>query len=407
MASIEGGALGMASGEHFTPKNVGLKYYVVGRGRYAKFYIDPSTDVDMRNVLPLSAHTAFYAMRDAIADETWNAFTKDLTKDADASDDDAFQAFIEVVWKPTVDAYLEAHSGLIGDEHNPQLTSGGVMCFDVRLMKLMARKTKDDGDINGDIGRTRAVELLRMIHTRLNELPREFTQALFRGPKHHGAYEGLMQGSWPDNGADEPFSAAADNDLRYAPAYEGRGPVNGPSYKVFERPWGLVLAVVKPGKREAFDGDADIQALEDGVAGGGVADGGLAGGLAGGTEGPDHDLVGGADFYARTKGSDKHNRFGRPKDIDALQWTTHGKSCVGTRDGLACAWVLSAGEDVAAFSDKLVWVPPLHAGKADGYYADDMADQGSIDKWMSGGFTKTTINPENWGLRSGMILEKI
>lgn len=364
---LQGGNLGMANGEHRDDVDLGgEKFYVVGRGRYRNWQLDApegpeGPQVDMRNVLPLEAPLAFTALRDALQQQNaWQPARAALVQagidaealpaDAEATNENALEAFCKAVWGPTVRGALEAHSGFVPDEHKPQLLSGGRVCFDVKICKLLPRKARDrDADINGDITRTRAIEVLRMLRTRIASWPVELSRVLFRGQAaEDGTYPGIQNGfELPENDADEPFSRLPNDAFRYAPEYEGQpdpatGVPPGPVVQVIENDWGLRVNIIKPAAEEELEG-------------------------------------GEKDMYTVVRGQDAHNRFGTRSELRRLEWLTDGKAFVGLQqldDGSSMieAWKWASSmpqllQPLLAKGRVFVWVPPEHAGRADGYYA--------------------------------------
>ena len=221
----------MRNGEHRRGLHLAAqKYYVVGRARLKGF--DVEEDTDMKHTLPLSAQKVFRAMR-AARPET----VADYNPGGALREKKSFDNFVETVWKPTVLSSIDASSDL---EQGP-----GRYCYDIKVSKLQDRKKRDDDDINGAITRTRAIEILRILRTKLSELPRRLINLLFRGPKVNGRYTGLVVGEYPDNEHDEPFSQNEDKDFLYSRDYDKD---EGPTYETFSKPWGLVVVVVKPGQ---------------------------------------------------------------------------------------------------------------------------------------------------------------
>lgn len=268
---VEGGAsIGMKNGEHRTPDGRldGQKYYVIGRARYRALEVAPNP-ANMLNVMPLMALDAFAAMRQTIrakSSATWatvrSAFC-DAHPEAPAgppTDRKALSGFVHGIWAPRVKATLEAHQGFVSEgQHTPLLDSGGYFCFDVKLCKLMKRRDRTmDQDINYDITRVRAIEVLRILRTKFAELPEAFRNAFFRGPADaDGNYNGIPQDAqWPLNDRDEPYATSADDDFTYAESYGG--PDRAPTWRVVEKEWGLVLLMIKPGR------EADADAYEFG-----------------------------------------------------------------------------------------------------------------------------------------------
>jgi hypothetical protein len=228
---MEGGLIGMRNGEHRRGLHLAAqKYYVVGRARLKGFDVDE--DTDMKHTLPLSAQKVFRAMR-AARPET----VADYNPGGALREKKSFDNFVETVWKPTVLSSIDASSDL---EQGP-----GRYCYDIKVSKLQDRKKRDDDDINGAITRTRAIEILRILRTKLSELPRRLINLLFRGPKVNGRYTGLVVGEYPDNEHDEPFSQNEDKDFLYSRDYDKD---EGPTYETFSKPWGLVVVVLKPGQ---------------------------------------------------------------------------------------------------------------------------------------------------------------
>jgi hypothetical protein len=230
---MEGGLIGMRNGEHRRGIHLSAqKYYVAGRARYRGFDVKDD-DTNLKETLPLSASTVFDAMRTAknTTLDDWHTGQGPVTRRK------SFNNFVETVWTPTVVANLEASSGL---DQGP-----GRYCYDIKISKLQNRKKRDDDDINGSITRTRAIEILRLLRTKLSQIPDKLSKILFRGPKINNRYDGLIKGQYPDNEHDEPFSQTVDDDFLFAPTYDKD---DGPSYEVFDKDWGLLIAVIKPQK---------------------------------------------------------------------------------------------------------------------------------------------------------------
>ena len=221
---MQGGLIGMRNGEHRRGLHLAAeKYYVLGRARLRGFDLDEETD--LRETLPLGAQEVHAAIRAS----DWNPRANNAQRN--------FNSFVEKVWQPAVAENVEASSELV--------QGPGHFCFDVKVSKLMPRKTHDDDDINGSITRTRAIEILRILRTKLSQLPQAFMRILFRGPKVNDRRVGVVRGQFPDNEHDEPFSQNENDDFLYSSKYDKD---EGPQYETFEKDWGLLIAVIKPRK---------------------------------------------------------------------------------------------------------------------------------------------------------------
>ena len=239
VAELEAGALGMNNGEHRDEIDLsGKKFYVMGRGRYKAMHYEASdNDRDWRNNLPLDFYSFFdYFNSDERTNSfknAWNGLKNHFSTLAPRGPanrkEERIKREFQKVWKTMVKDNLEAHNGLVTSiEHEPNMHREGYFCYDVKLCRLMGKKKSKDLDINRDLTKTRALEILRILHTRIQTLPKEFVNALFRGPKINGRYVGLFKDNdWPENDADEPFSENTDKDFQYRDDFvdEDGGPI--------------------------------------------------------------------------------------------------------------------------------------------------------------------------------------
>jgi hypothetical protein len=303
---------------------------------------------------------AFY---ETIADSTKNEKIKELFQDVNDADQEVFFEFVNKLWSPTVKGLLESHSGLIPDEHNPQLTMGGSISFDVKVMKLMKRKFNTNEDINADISRARAVEVLQILRSKFAGWPEAFLQVIFKGPNDRG-----IQGLDPDS---EPFFKSTDDAYAYLPSYvdeEG----NGPILKAIREDWGLILCIVKPDSQQNFEES------EYGIQQDAALEGELGGGLS-----TKHDS------YGLLKGPHKTNRFGNRNDLVHLDWRCkylglqemHGLLLIR-----AYKWNKATHQCVQDLFNEhktlFVFVPPRGQGRSDGYYSNNEEDYGLMKPWI-------------------------
>jgi hypothetical protein len=250
---LEAGALGMSNGEHRDEIDLsGKKFYVMGRGRYKAHHYDASdNDRDWRNELPLDFYSFFNYFNSEERSDSFKTAWKNLKSyfatlgprgPANRKEERIRKEF-QKVWKIMVKDNLEAHNGLVTSiEHEPNMHREGYFCYDVKLCRLMGKKRSKDLDINRDISKTRAIEILRILHTRIQTLPKEFVNALFKGPQKNGRYIGLFKDDdWPENEADEPFSNNMDEDFQFRDDFvdEDGGPIflirkNTPGHVILE-----------------------------------------------------------------------------------------------------------------------------------------------------------------------------
>lgn len=467
----------MRDGEHRAHVGLqGQKFYVIGRARYKPFEVD-SADAeaaDYRNILPLDAAQAYKAIQASLeAQGLWDPVEayfrsadggpEDGAAEAAEADGaaegpggagaaDPFRGFLSTVWAPTVRDHLVAHSGLTASEHAPLLTTGGHFCFDVKLARLMSKKgrqlgynpdAEEDLDINGNITRTRAAELLRILHTKLSELPNPFIKALFRGQEaEDGSYPGIQSDvKWPDNDSDEPFASAPDAAFRYHPDYSGAAGAGGaPAFRVVERPWGLLLAVIKPGAEADFETSDGSNWPEAGAVGAPAAEaveespapeeespaaadlqGGLEGGQQDGLQGLHQELKGQAQGASP---------WGSMADLSGggFTWLRAGNTILGYSPeligGKTPAMFVRAhryGPEMASLittarksapGPVVVWFPPAGTFKTEGYYGSANAMNAPLmAPWVSAfGAThgspsfKRPLDPQDFGLRGGHFL---
>jgi len=389
------GAAGLRNGQIKNPVTIAAsKYYVVGRARYHAFDIEPNDDVDVRNVLPLSAQDFYYSLRQYLNDdERWTTFKELFQEDNADEDQDVFFQFVNKLWSPTVKDLLESHSGLIPDEHNPQLTTGGSISFDIKVMKLMKRKFNTNEDINADISRARAVEVLQILRSKFAGWPQAFLQVIFRGPNNRG-----IEGLDPDS---EPFFKSSDDAYAYLPNYtdeEG----NGPILKAIrpEGDWGLILCIVKPDSQELF---------EESEYGNGAQDAMLEGGFQGGLIGGPSSGGSNKDSYGLLKGPQKTNRFGNRNDLMHLEWRCkylglqemHGNILIR-----AYKWNKTTEQCVIDLFNEhktlFVFVPPRGQGRSDGYYSNNEEDYALMKPWIQY-FNATAL----WGPQRPLLAEDI
>lgn len=436
---MEAGALGMLRGENIN-NPVGLeqeKFYVVGRSRFKRFLVGPNTMPDARDILPLSAVDVFEALRTSGRNSAlWPVLeqylrtlgpeerpTEGLNIDdlferpLSARERDMFLNFLFKVWKPKVLEITTAQSGLISDVHNLQLATGGSFCFDVRLMKSLPKKMlQNDLDINQGQTRIRSLETLRALHKKIASWPDVLRQLLFRGPQVAlGRYQGLTID--PQN-EEEPFLGVSNDDLRYAPRYEGLN-MEGPVVKAINQPWGLLVCFVRPDRIQEFQA-SQFAGLPDARV--------LRGG--------DDELVGGSKresqvatteqetqtVYNMTKGSFRFNKFGGPSELLELEWSSDAletspcyMGLLKTSKGpLIRAWTWNSNmpnvlRQSLGPSQKsaYVWVPPKGpSGRADGYFATpEMPDYDAMSAWalhfdVTPMWTLDTVGPSDIGPRA-------
>ena len=389
--AILGGASGMRNGEHKGPVDLSPnKFYVMARGRYKSFEKESSDDDrDWRHELPMEAPLVWNALIESLTERTMKKVKQELNNLS--GQNDAYASFILSLWYPLVKQNLDAFNGLLTDsEHNPMMHSHGSFCYDVKICRLMKRKLGQDLDINGDLTRTRAAEMLRIIHTKLNLLPRETLGVLFQGL---GSKE-----IWPQNEADEPFSAKTNEDFGFADEYkEGN---LGPYFKAIQTTWGQILCIVKRDHIEEFDqseyGQYDAQAPPEPEA---EPEAEPEPPLAP----PPKELPrrrsprfrGGLTetVWDSLKGGKRHNKFGTPNELEELEWISDdGGSALGimrTKDHsvvLAYVWTDSMPElwtKAKLEGQTLLWVPPEGPGKADGYFSNDLEDYDAMTPWAS------------------------
>ena len=378
---LQAGASSMSSGEHKSQVSLdSLKFYVVGRARYKSFQTEASDAVDMRNTLPLGCTRAFESLKSYLQGVgQWATFRDALigTRQGGSKYDRALEGFVDDVWSPAVRGELESHNGLISDEHNPQLTTGGSLCYDVKVLKLMSKKSSSDHlDLNNDLSRTRAIEILRIFHTKIKQLPDALAEVLFRGPEGDDGFEGIQSAeSWPSNAADEPFASAANEDFQYNPDFVDDDN-SVPTMKATARPWGLLVAIVKPGQEEEFANE--YEELSADMRGGGKRS---------------KEVSKPGDMYALVKRGPS-NAFGTRKELEKLEWTTNGRATVGLKhftegplkgQSVVEAWAYDESMpqllSQLGHSRIVVFVPPSKLGKADGYYSSEDPDWASLVMW--------------------------
>jgi hypothetical protein len=390
-----GGASSMRSGEHKSQISLdSLKYYVVGKGRYKSFQLERSDDVDMRNVMPLGAYEAFESMKAYLESAgRWKSVRDALigTRDEGSKNENAYQGFIEDVWAPAVRGSLESHTGLVGDMHMPQLTSGGTICYDVKVLKMLPRRSSfQDMDINGDITRTRAIEILRILRTKIAQWPAPLAEVMFRGHEDSdGNIQPIQTDTWPHNASDEPFSGFINSDFQYNADFVGPDG-SGPTFQATEKPWGLLVAIIKPGSEDEFEQEFEVVSASRSVSGGAKAFK---------AHHKDHkseylkdlkDTKDLKDMYAFTK-IGPTNKFGTRKELTELEWVTNGHAAVGLKDGFIEAWrwhstmpkllqSLNKSQN-NVYHVYHVYIPAKTAGRADGYFATDEPDWASMIPW--------------------------
>jgi hypothetical protein len=367
-----GGASSMGSGEHKSQTSLdSLKFYVIGRGRYKSFQIEASDDIDMRQTLPLECREAYSAIKNYLRnydDDSWASFRDALVnqRQGGSRNQRALLGFQEDIWAPAVASNLESHTGLIGDEHNLQLTTGGSICFDVKVLKMMTRKQNDNLDLNHDMTRARAIEVLRILHTKIRQWPKEMSDAIFRGPEGDDGFEGIQSAeSWPQNAADEPFSRASNQDFQYGPDYVDSD--EGPTFRTTEKPWGLLVAIIKPNQEDEFADDNSFQLS--------------AGAIKGGHK---HN-----DMYSIVK-KGPSNAFGTRKDLEKLEWVSNGRAAVGLKrsDGRVFIEAWKYDDSMPQMLKQVgtsfvVFVPPAGLAKTDGYYTSNEPNYDSLVLWAT------------------------
>ena len=430
----------MRDGEHKSPVSLaGQKYYVVGRGRYKPFTVNDADaeDADYRNILPLDAGQAFEALQARLTEEGLWGPVEAYFQSADLNGD-AFRGFLGALWAPTVRQALVAHSGLAASDHSPLVTNGGYFCFDVKLAKLMSKKMRqvgyspdaeEDLDINGNLSRTRGVELLRILHTKLAALPDMVIKALMRGTQQaDGSFPGIQgDARWPENDSDEPFASAQDSAFEYSPEYAAGpdGALVGPTFRAMQTPWGLLLAIIKPGSEDDFEASGAMPAAEEAAVeeelSAGYADPAL--------DYAQKSATAHNDPYPELKGSHKASPWGPRHELAAgnYKWLRAGNSILGFSHELiggkpalfarAHRWgpqmpALLAQARAEAPGTVIVWFPPSGTFKTEGYYGNDnIMNTALMAPWIAAfGAThgcpafKRSLEPADLGLRGGHFL---
>jgi hypothetical protein len=430
---IGGGVSGMRDGEHKGQNDLSPnKFYVMARGRYKSFERDPNEDErDWRHELPVEAHLVWGALNDTLTERTMRKVTQDLNKLS--GQNNAYASFVLSLWYPLVKQNLDAFNGLItNSEHQPMMHQKGSFCYDVKICRLMKRKMGSDMDINGDISKTRAMELLRILHTKIGLLPRSVVDILFKGLGTNA--------EWPQNEADEPFSAKSNEDFRFDDEYVSDN--IGPMFKAIKQSWGTVLCIVKRSSVDEFE-DTDFgqhegdeadeeqadqaeeaaeeqaeQAEVEQIIQAAEAEAAEAEGPAGSDESPEaavrsspianrtraRKVRGGltSSILSELQGGTKHNRFGTRSEMEELEWISDGQSSVGLlrlRDGknvvLAYVWSDTMPELLKGLKGLHVWFPPVGLGKSDGYFSNNEVDYEAMRPWV-----------ESFDVKPGSVLEK-
>ena len=395
---MEGGASGMRDGEHKGPVDLSPnKFYVLARGRYKSFEKESNEDErDWRHELPVEAPLVWTALTETLTKGTMKRLSRDLIKLT--GQNDAYASFILAMWYPLVKQNLDAFNGLItNSEHNPMMHSEGSFCYDVKICRLMRRKAGQDLDINGDITKTRAAELLRIIHTKINLLPKKVVDILFQGLG--------TKADWPQNDADEPFSAKTNSDFEFREDYTEYN--EGPYFKSIQQSWGTILCIVKRDSKDEFDdtnfGKHDANDDDEGP------------------EAPPSPkppsppsppppppppppreprrssriaaLRGGFtdDILETLRGGKKHNKFGTKSELEELDWISDDEgSSIGLlrlKDHnviLAYVWSDSMPELIAKsnLGRSLLWIPAQGLGKSDGFFSNDEEDYEAMTPWV-------------------------